>query len=184
MLGIPLTAIIFTLAEPIVVWFYGIDAQGAIVPLQILIIGTFLLMLGYILTSILIGVGKAKLSGMLMAVGAIQYLISLFVFVPIFGLNGAAISLTFTGITSLVLIPLFIKKQLMVNLFSGLHKVLFSVAVLSGFLFLLFPLLKSNIFLLIFGTAIGIAIYGLLLRYTGYITQEDINLFKKVKPKT
>ena len=175
-LGIPLTAIIFTLAEPIVILLYP-DAQGAIVPLQILIIGTFLLMLGYTLTSVLIGIGKPKLSGMLMAVGAIQYLISLFVFVPIYGLNGAAISLTFTGITSLILIPIFIRNQLMVDVFSGVHKVLFAVAVLSGFLFLI-P--KSNIFLLIFGTAIGVAIYALLLRYTGYITNEDIDLLKNV----
>jgi len=177
-LGIPLTAIIFALAEPIVIWVYGPDVQGAIVPLQILIIGTFLLMLGYTLTSVLIGIGKPKLSGMLMAVGAIQYLISIFVFVPIFGLNGAAISLTLTGITSLILIPIFIKNQLMVDVFSGVHKVLFAVAVLSGFLFLI-P--KSNIFLLIFGTAIGVAIYALLLWYTGYITNEDIDLLKNVR---
>ncbi|MHA1156954.1 MAG: hypothetical protein ACTSQK_12675, partial [Candidatus Heimdallarchaeota archaeon] len=141
-------------------------------------IGTFLLMFGYTLTSILIGIGKPKLSGILMAVGAIQYLVCLFVFVPLFGLNGAAISLTLTGITSLILIPIFIRKQLMVDVFSGLHKVLFSVAVLSGYLFLL---RESNIFLLLFGTGIGVAIYFLLLRYLGYITQEDINLLKKVK---
>ena len=180
-LGIPLTAIIFTLAEPIVVGIYGREFQGAIFPLQILIIGTFLLMFGYNLTSILIGIGKPKLSGMLMAIGAIQYLVCLFVFVPILGLNGAAISLTLTGITSLVLIPIFLRKQLMVDVFSGLHKVLFSVAIFSGFLFLI-P--KSNIFLLIFGTAIGVAIYVLLLRYTGYITQEDINLLKNVRTES
>jgi len=177
-LGIPITAIIFTVAEPIVIGIYGENFQGAVVPLQILIIGTFLLMFGYTLTSILIGIGKPKLSGILMAVGAIQYLVCLFVFVPLFGLNGAAISLTLTGITSLILIPIFIRKQLMVDVFSGLHKVLFSVAVLSGYLFLL---RESNIFLLLFGTGIGVAIYFLLLRYMGYITQEDINLLKKVK---
>jgi O-antigen/teichoic acid export membrane protein len=176
-LGIPLTAIIFTIAEPIVIGFYGEEVQGAVVPLQILIIGTFLLMFGYTLTSILIGIGKPKLSGILMGVGAIQYLISLFVFVPMFGLNGAAFSLTLTGITSLILIPIFIRKQLMVDVFSGLHKVLFSVAVLSGYLFLL---RSSNIFLLLFGTGIGVAIYFLLLRVTGYLSQEDINLLKNV----
>ncbi|MCW4014927.1 MAG: polysaccharide biosynthesis C-terminal domain-containing protein [Candidatus Bathyarchaeota archaeon] len=180
-LGIPLTAIIFTLAEPLVIGVYTSEFQGAVVPLQILIIGTFLLMLGYTLTSILVGIGKAKLSGTLMAVGAIQYLICLFVFVPSFGLNGAAISLTLTGATSLFLIPVFIRKHLRVDVFSGLHKVLFSVAVLFVFLYLI-P--KDNIFLLIFGTAIGVAIYVLLLRYTGYLTQEDINLFKHVRPES
>ncbi|MCW4034171.1 MAG: oligosaccharide flippase family protein, partial [Candidatus Bathyarchaeota archaeon] len=75
-LGLPLTVIIFVLAEPIILAIYGPLVSGAIVPLQILINGTFLLMFGHTLSSILIGVGKPKLSGKLMGIAAIQYLIS------------------------------------------------------------------------------------------------------------
>jgi O-antigen/teichoic acid export membrane protein len=175
LIGLPLMIIIFALAEPIVVGIYGAAAQEAVMPLQILIIGTFLLMFGRNLSSILIGIGKAKLSGTLMAIAAIQYLISLFILVPIFGLIGGAISLTLTGITSLVLIPFFIKHHLNVDAFSGVHKMLFSSAVLATIL-LLVP--KTNILFIIAGLAAGLAAFILILYYTGYINQEDIKILK------
>jgi len=178
LLGLPLTIIIFALAEPIVVGIYGIAFQGAVLPLQILIIGTFLLMFGRTLSSILIGIGKAKLSGMLLAGAATQYIISLFILVPIFGLDGAAISLTLTGVTSLISIPIFIRRHLKVEVFSGLHKILFSGAILAGILFLI-P--KSNFLILISGTIASIAVYVILLYYTGYINQEDINILKTAR---
>jgi O-antigen/teichoic acid export membrane protein len=174
-IGIPLTVIILTLAQPIIVGIYGIDFQGAVVPLQILIIGTFLLMFGYTLSSILIGIGKPKLSGLLMAGAAAQYIFSLYVLTPALGFEGAAISLTLTGVTSLFLIPFFIKYYLKIEIFSGSLKVLFSGAILASFLFFI-P--KSNFLLLIFGVVAGIVIYVLLLRYTGYISPEDIDKLK------
>jgi stage V sporulation protein B len=181
LLGLPLMIIIFALAEPIVVGIYGNAFQGAIMPLQILIIGTFLLMFGRTLSSILIGIGKAKLSGMLLAAAATQYIISLFILVPIFGLDGAAISLTLTGVTSLVLIPLFIRRHLKVDVFSGLHKILFSGAILAVILFLI-P--KSNLLILIPGLIASIAVYVLLLYYTGYINQEDIKILKNARAQS
>jgi O-antigen/teichoic acid export membrane protein len=176
-----LTIIIFALAEPIVVGIYGTAFREAVMPLQILIIGTFLLMFGRTLSSILIGIGKAKLSGMLLAGAATQYIVSFFILVPIFGLNGAAISLTLTGITSLILIPLFIKRHLKVDVFSGLHKILFSGAILAGILFLI-P--KSNLLILISGLIAGIAVYVILLYYTGYVNQEDIKILKTARAQS
>jgi O-antigen/teichoic acid export membrane protein len=181
LLGLPLTIIIFVLAKPIVVGIYGSAFQGAAIPLQILIVGTFLLMFGYTLSSVLIGIAKPKLSGTLMAVAAAQYIISLFILVPLFGLAGAAISLTLTGVTSLVLIPIFIKYHLKTDVFSGLPKLLFSGAILALILFLI-P--KSNSLIVILGTIASIAVYVILLYYTGYVNQEDIRILKRARAKT
>jgi stage V sporulation protein B len=181
MLGLPLTIIIFALAEPIVVGIYGAAFQRAVVPLQILIIGTFLLMFGHTLSSVLIGIAKPKLAGTLMAVAAAQYIISLFILVPLFGLTGAAISLTLTGVTSLVLIPIFVKHHLKTDVFSGLPKLLFSGAILAVILFLT-P--KSNSLILIAGTIASIAVYVILLYYTGYVNQEDINILKNARTQS
>jgi stage V sporulation protein B len=178
LLGLPLTVIIFALAEPIVVGIYGSAFQGAIIPLQILITGTFLLMFSYTLSSILIGIGKAKLSGTLMAGAAAQYIASLFILVPLFGLDGAAISLTLTGVSSLILIPFFIKHHLKTDVFAGLPKVLFSGAILA--LILLF-VPKSNFIILIFGTIASIVVYVILLYYTGYVDKEDIEILKNIR---
>jgi len=178
MLGVPLTIIIFALAEPIVLGIYGTAFHGAIIPLQILIVGTLLLMFGHILSSVLIGIAKPRLAGMLMAGAAAQYIISLLILVPIFGLAGAAISLTLTGVTSLVLIPIFVKHFLKTDIFAGLPKLLFSGTILALILFLT-P--KTNFLILSAGTTAGIAAYVLLLYYTGYVDQEDINILKNAR---
>lgn len=184
-LGLPLTIIIFVLAEPLVKGIFGVGIfgplfVGAVVPLKILIWGTFLLMFGYTLSSILVGIGKPKLSGILMAVAAVQYLVSLLVLVPFFGLNGAALSLTITGVTSLVLIPVFIKRNLNIDIFSGLPKVLFSGAVLA---FLLFLIPQTDLLIVFLGMCASSAVYGLLVYYTGYLTKEDIQMLKTVEPQ-
>ena len=180
-LGLPLTIVIFALAEPIVLGIYGNAFQGAIMPLRILIIGTFLLMFGRTLSSILIGIGKPKLSGTLLAAAAIQYLISLFILVPLLGLDGAAISLTVTGVTSLILIPIFIKRHLKVDVFFEIHKIFFAGAISAGILFLI-P--KTNYVLVILGTIAGVAVYFILLYYTGYINQDDIDMLKTARPQS
>ncbi len=177
-IGMPLTVIIFALADPIVTGIYGIGFQGAVMPLQILIFGTFLLMFGYTLSSILIGIGKPKISGILMASAAIQYLVSLFILVPTMGFNGAAISLTLTGATTLCLIPIIIRRNLKADIFSGIHKILFSGAILTALLLLI---RNTNLIILIAGLAFSIIIYVLLLRYTGYLTNEDIELLKAAR---
>lgn len=174
-IGLPLTIIIFGLAEQVVVGVYTTASQGAVMPLQILIIGTFLLMFGKTLSSILIGIGKPKLSGTLLAIAAIQYLVSLFVFVPIFGMNGAAISLTLTGVTSLVLIPYFIHRNVKVDVYSGIPKVILS-GIIMAIILLLFP--KNNLLMLFVGTVVSIAVYGVLVYYSGYLTQEDIKILR------
>lgn len=180
-IGIPLTVVIFTLAEPIVIGIFGSAFQGAIMPLQILIFGTFLLMFGHTLSSILIGIGKPRISGLILAGAAIQYLISLFILVPIFGFNGAAISLTLTGITTLVLIPIIIKRNLNVDIFSGFHKILFSGIVLAV---LLFIIRETSPIILIIGMITSIIVYVLLLRYTGYLTKDDIDLLKAARAQS
>ena len=169
------TIVIFGLADSIVVGIYGIEFQGAVMPLQILIVGTFLLMFAQTLSSILIGIGKPKLSGLLLATAAIQYLISLFFFVPIFGLNGAAVSLTLTGVTSLVLIPTFIKRHLKVDVFTGVHKLILGGAILS---LIIYVIPKFNFFIVIIGAAASIAFYFIMLYYIGYISKEDISMIK------
>jgi hypothetical protein len=76
------------------------------------------------------------------------------------------------------LIPIFIKRNLKVKVFSGLHKVVFAGAVLAGILFVT-P--KSNPISLVLGTVAGIAAYIILVYYTGYVSQEDISILKNTE---
>lgn len=178
LIGVPLTISIFALAEPLVLGIYGTDFQAAVIPLQILIVGTFLLMFGYTLSSVLVGIGKPKLSGGLMAGAAVQYIFSLYVLTPAFGFEGAALALTLTGITSLFLIPFFIKYYLKINIFSGIYKILISGAI---FAIILFYIPKSNILNLSLGYVAGLTVFIISLKFTGYIDREDITMLSSLR---
>lgn len=178
LIGVPLTISIFALANPLILGIYGADFQAAVIPLQILIVGTFLLMFGYTLSSVLVGIGKPKLSGGLMAGAAIQYIFSLYVLAPAFGFEGAALALTLTGVTSLFLIPFFIKYYLKVNIFSGIFKILVSGAI---FAIILLVIPKSNLTTLSFGYVAGLVAFLLSLKYTGYIDKDDIALLSSLR---
>ena len=178
LIGVPIMISIFALAEPLILGIYGAEFQGAVIPLQILIVGTFLLMFGYTLSAILIGIGKPKLSGGLMAGAAIQYILSLYVLVPAFGFEGAALALTLTGVTSLFLIPFFIKYYLKIEIFSGIFKIILSGAI---FAFIILAVPKSNIYTIFVGYAAGMVAFILSLKFTGYIDQEDITMLRNLR---
>ena len=178
LIGVPLTISIFALAKPIILGIYGAEFQAAVLPLQVLVLGTFLLMFGYTLSSVLVGIGKPRLSGGLMAGAAVQYIISLYILAPAFGFEGAALALTLTGVTSLVLIPFFIKYYLKVNIFKGIFKM-----VLSGGIFaiILFFTPKSNFVTLSLGFAAGLVAFISSLKFTGYIDKDDITMLSGLR---
>jgi O-antigen/teichoic acid export membrane protein len=178
LIGVPLTISIFALARPLILGIYGADFQEAVIPLQILIVGTFLLMFGYTLSAVLVGIGKPKLSGGLMAGAAVQYIFSLYILAPAFGFEGAALALTLTGVTSLFLIPFFIKYYLKVEIFSGIFKIVFSGALMA---IILLAMPKTNILTLFVGYSAGLAIFFLSLKYTGYIDQQDLTFLRNLR---
>jgi O-antigen/teichoic acid export membrane protein len=178
LIGVPLTISIFALAEPLILGIYGAEFQAAVIPLQILIVGTFLLMFGYTLSAVLVGIGKPKLSGGLMALAAVQYIFSLYVLAPAFGFEGAALALTLTGITLLFLIPFFIRYYLKINVFSGIYKILVSGAVFAS---ILIYMPKTNLAILSLGYVAGLAAFMVSLKVTGYVDKEDITMLTSLR---
>jgi stage V sporulation protein B len=180
LIGIPLTCVLIFLARPLVMGIYGPAFSRAIYPLQILTVGTFLLMFGYNLSYILVGIGKSWLAGSLMLLAALQYIISMFVLIPLYGFEGAALSLTLTGFTSLLLIPYFIWKHLNVSIYSELYRTIVSTGILSILLYLV-P--ENNFIIIIFGIVTSVLAFIISNYLVGYITKEDIRIFKKIFSK-
>ena len=112
-----------------------------------------------------------------MAGAAVQYIFSLYVLAPAFGFQGAALALTLTGVTSLFLIPFFIRYYLKINIFSGIYKILVSGAI---FAIILFYIPKSNMATLSLGYAAGLAAFIVSLKLTGYIDKEDITMLSSL----
>jgi O-antigen/teichoic acid export membrane protein len=175
LIGVPLTLVIMAMAGPIVTGIYGEVFAGAVLPLQVLIVGTFMLMFGYNLSSILIGIGKPRLSGTTMAVAAVQYIISLFILVPMLGFVGAALSLTLTGLTSMLLVPYYLKRELGFSMYGGLHKVLAAAAAMA---LVLFAVPKSNLLFIAAGVVAGVAAFVAVLYALGYVTRDDLQMLR------
>lgn len=175
LIGLPLTLIILLKAKPLILGIYGPEFTRAIGSLQILILGTFMLMFSYNLSSILIGIGRSRVSGVIMLIAAIQYIILLFILVPLYGFLGAALSLTLTGLTSTLLVPYFIWKHLRVPLFTGVPKVLASGALMGTVLYFVPSTKPLN---LIVGIVGSVVIFVVVLYLLGYITKEDIKMIK------
>lgn len=175
LIGLPLTLTILTLAKPLILGIYGSSFADAILPLQILIVGTFMLMFSYNLSSILIGIGKSKIPGVLMGISAVYYVASVFILTPLLGFVGAALSLTFTGALLLFLLSRSLRRELNLSLYSEVHKVLISAFVM--FLILLASLKLGP--LLMTAGAIGSILAFIAFSYlTGYVTREDVKMIK------
>jgi len=175
LIGLPLTLIILVKARPLILGIYGTEFLGAIDPLQTLVLGTFMLMFSYNLSSILIGIGKSRVSGVIMMIAAIEYIILLFILVPLYGFSGAALSLTLTGLTSTLLVPYFIWKHLRVPLFTGVPKVLASGGLMATALYFV-P--DSNPLTLTLGIVASVTLFVITLYLMGYITKHDLDMIK------
>lgn len=175
MIGLPLTIILMMLSEPLIVNIYGKAFSPAVTPLRILIVGTFMLMLSYNLSSILVGLGHAKLSGELMFAAATQYILLLFLLIPSYKFVGAALALTLTGFSSVLLVPYYVKKVTEINLYEGLWKV--GIAIIATMLFLA-SVPKTNLIVTIVDAFLGTSIFFALLYLTGYMTKDDIEMLR------
>jgi len=175
-IGLPLTLIILIMARPLIIGIYGSAYEGAVAPLQILIVGTFMLMFGNNLSSILIGIGKSRLSGLLMVISAVQYITLLFLLTPTYGFKGAAASLTLTGLTSLLLFPYFIWRNLKVSIFNGTHKVLIACALMTLVLLVSPP---SNGLISFLSMVTSVVVFVITLYLMGYLTREDLSMIKR-----
>ena len=63
-------------------------------------------------------------------------------------------------------------------MFAGIHKVLFAGAALAAVLLLIPPV---SLPLLAAGAVAGVVLYVALLRYTGYLSHEDVAILKSLR---
>ena len=90
----PIIILLIVFAKEFFTLFFGTSYATGVIPLQIILSGVFFFGLANLNISILIGIGKSKNSGKTLLYGALINLILNLIFVPLFGMIGAAISTT------------------------------------------------------------------------------------------
>ncbi|CCU80947.1 Vng0050c [Halanaerobium saccharolyticum subsp. saccharolyticum DSM 6643] len=173
---------LFVLAEPFIILVFGNDYALAVSSLQILIIGTFAFGLARIFLSTYSATSWLRVSQIITIVVAIINIILNFVFIPLYGIIGAAIATSFTYFLMLVLALFyyfnndlkflvqynFIKMTGLTFSFFGVH---YSLNFLFGGQSLIAILIMS------FAGLISFIILGYLF---GLFTKQEYEFFKNL----
>ncbi len=145
-------------------------------PLQILAIAVFGVYLGAVFGHAAVAIDKQKQTIWIYLSSAVITLIGYFIFIPKFGMYGAAwmsvFSELYVGLLLWITIKHYSKEKLELNTFA---KIILASAVMGGVLLLLSNL---NIFVLIL---LGIIIYGSVMILTKAISKETIREIISVK---
>lgn len=177
---LPLFIILFSYAEPIVTLFFGKAYVEAVPIFRVLVFGLSFLTVFYTIASGLIGLGHTRLVMWLALCGTIANGILVTIFIPLFGVLGAAwataSATTFVTLMTLLLMQRFVSTPFS---FSKIAKTLLAgVPLFVGTL--IFP--SNSILFLIPATFLGLGFFA-LLALLGILTRDDFNplrtLFKR-----
>jgi O-antigen/teichoic acid export membrane protein len=166
------------LADKIIFLVYGAEFYGSATALQILIWALVFTSAGYVLTNLLISIGKQKRYTSSMVLCAIANVTLNFILIPIMSYNGAAIATVATNAVLFIASFYFVSKHLQL---PPVRKTLIK-SVISGLIMgtFVYYFIDVNIFLQVFLAAV-IYLAALLTLKTFY--EEDWDIVKRMLSK-
>ncbi len=174
-IGICSAIVTSVMAEGLVLDFYGQAFAPAVQLLRMMVPGVLMVAIAYNLSAILVGLGKARVSGILFFGTLVIYLTLLLVLIPSYGATGAALAILISGFSVDLAIPYYLKKSLNVRPPRGNVKLALSAALTIAFLHLA-P--KFNVALVLLDALGGMCLFVLLLWVTGYISKKDLKMLR------
>lgn len=172
---IPSTLIISATSENLISLVYTDTYLVASLPLSILIFGLTFLCLFILLTTVITASGRPKVSLMIASVLLIVSVVSNTILVPVYGLSGASIATTITGITGILIAGVYVYRRfhILTSPYSLVRIV--SASLVVYLIARIFPV--SGMFLV--GYYIGLFfLYFALLFMFGEVKRKDIQLIK------
>lgn len=177
--AVPMTAGLIILSDQIITLIAGDNFGTSAKILEILALALFGVFLGAIFGHTAVAINKQKKTLWVYVSGAILTLIGYLIFVPKYGMFGAAwmsvFSEIYVGLLLFAVISYYTKKRFKLN---TLFKIIVSTAVMAGTIYIL-P--KWNVLIL---TLVGVFVYGLMLIITGGMPLSTIREIVRQKNKT
>jgi stage V sporulation protein B len=176
---VPLTFLIIGTSNSLVKLFYGNTYISASNSLSILVVGYAALSIFSLLTNVLNAADKSKLSWIYSSIGVLGAIISYIIFIPIFGLNGAAIGTCVGAFLSTILAFFSTRKYIGISLpYKSLLRCLFT----SVILFVTTRLFQVSGVLLLPWYLLLMTIYFLILYKLNEFNNDDIYHIKSLVP--
>ena len=166
------------LADKIIFLIYGAEFYGSATALQILIWALMFTSAGYVLTTLLISIGKQKLFTLSMVLCAIANVTLNFILIPMLSYNGAAIATVATSAVLFIASYYFVSKHLQL---PPVRKTLIK-SVISGLLMgtFVYYFIDINVFLLIL---LAVVVYLVALLALKTFSEEDWDIVKRIVSK-
>ncbi len=170
MAGLPLLVGIALLAKPIIVFVAGEAFLPAATPLIILSIAIFGVYLGAVFGHTAVAIGKQKQTIWIYLTNAIITLVGYLIFIPIYGMNGAAGLSAWSEVYAGVLLFIVVSRYTGIKLtYATPLKAVLAATAMAGTIWLLLPLLPWPVV-----GMLGVAMYSLFLVITRAIPIEFI----------
>jgi len=163
------------LADKIIFFVYGAEFAGSATALKILIWALVFTSAGYVLTNLLVSIGKQKLYTWCMVLCAITNVTLNFILIPALSYNGAAIATVATNIVLLMASYYFVSKQLQL---PAIRKTIIK-SVISGLIMgaFVYYFVDVKIFLLV---PLAATVYLVALFALKTVSEEDLNVLKTI----
>jgi len=166
---------LFAVAEPFVKLYYGPEFSDAVLPLQILILGSLGFGVARVLNPIIEGTGHIK-AGIRISAGIVALNIGLnILLIPIYGITGAAVATSISYFAKLIQY-VYLLRKLKINVLRKFPTIeMISLAI--SFLFVLFSLQLSPIpqkYHLIVIPVVGLGIFLLLSKGLGLLKISEL----------
>ncbi len=176
MLVVPMVVGVLALAKPIMNLIAGPEFADSVIILQILILGIFGLYLGAVFGHCAVAIDKQKQTMWIYISNAVITLIGYLIFIPKYGLHGAAwmtvFSELYAGLLLFLAIKHYTKEKLKIKTFA---KIIFSALVMGGVL-----IIWSQLHIL-FLVPIGVVVYGAFLFGLGGISKNTVQEILSLK---
>lgn len=175
---LPTFILITSYAAPLTKFFFGEKYIASAPILQILVFGLSFLTVFYLVCSALNGIGHARLSMWLSAIGTILSIILNYILILQFGIIGAAHATTISAVITTVIALVISQRYISIAFhWFGIIKVIL-VGIIIWYLAILFP--STDTSFILYSIILGI-IYVVLLWIVRVLTRQDLDRFYKRK---
>ncbi|MBT3303907.1 flippase [Candidatus Woesearchaeota archaeon] len=178
---IPLALVLLIFPKLIITLLFGAPYASGYFAMQILALGVIFASMGTVYYSVLKGIGKPLEVTKIVGIGAVFNIVMNLILIPIWGIEGAALTTTLSYLLMLILASFKLKKFVSVPLNPSMWlRLVIGAVVFVVVVYFLNSLLTFNVYLAaVLSLIVGALAYLVVCKYLKLITLKEINFFIK-----
>ena len=180
---LPLAVVLFLFSETAILLFSRAEYLSASKFFPLLIVGSVIYGLGGIFQDSIYAIGKPKANRNIVIIMTLVFLILAFPLIYLFSAMGAATAYTISATLLTILSYMYLKKHVKLTIpYSSVIKVMFSIIVSFGSLYLILGVIE-NLLLRVFFASLSFLIYLVILLPLKFYTKDDIKILDFIAKK-